>query len=58
MPHFGIEVLRERWPLAFPVKGEDVRPLAISSTLNANAAMPVSSLTNRAPRFMSKPIQK
>jgi hypothetical protein len=35
-----------------------VRPLAISSTLNANAAMSVSSLTNRAPRFMSKPIQK
>jgi hypothetical protein len=22
-----IEALRERWPLAFPVRGEDVRPL-------------------------------
>jgi len=34
-----IEVLRERWPLAFPVKGEDVRPLAISATDEIAAAM-------------------
>jgi sRNA-binding protein len=34
-----IEVLRERWPLAFPVKGEDVRPLAISATEEIAAAM-------------------
>jgi len=34
-----IEVLRERWPLAFPVKGEDVRPLAISATNEIAAAM-------------------
>jgi hypothetical protein len=23
-----LEVLRERWPLAFPIKHQDVRPLA------------------------------
>ena len=34
-----IEVLRERWPLAFPVKGEDVRALAISATEEIAAAM-------------------
>jgi hypothetical protein len=34
-----IEVLQERWPLAFPVKGEDVRPLAISATEEIAAAM-------------------
>ena len=34
-----IEVLRERWPLAFPVKGEDVRALAISDTEEIAAAM-------------------
>jgi hypothetical protein len=25
-------VLREKWPLAFPVKDQDVRPLAIGAT--------------------------
>jgi sRNA-binding protein len=34
-----IEVLRERWPLAFPVTGEDVRPLAISATNEIASAM-------------------
>jgi hypothetical protein len=26
-----IEVLREKWPLAFPVKPHDIRPLAIAA---------------------------
>jgi ProQ/FINO family len=26
-----LEVLRERWPLAFPIKHQDVRPLAASA---------------------------
>ena len=26
-----LEVLRERWPLAFPIKYQDVRPLAASA---------------------------
>jgi sRNA-binding protein len=34
-----IEVVRERWPLAFPVNGEDVRPLAISATNEIAGAM-------------------
>ena len=34
-----LSVLREKWPLAFPVKGEDVRPLAISATEEIAAAM-------------------
>jgi sRNA-binding protein len=32
-------VLREKWPVAFPVKGEDVRPLAISATDEIAATM-------------------
>jgi sRNA-binding protein len=32
-----LAVLRERWPLAFPVKDEDVRPLAISANEIAGA---------------------
>ncbi|HJZ18224.1 MAG TPA: ProQ/FINO family protein, partial [Stellaceae bacterium] len=34
-----IEVLRERWPLAFPVKDEDVRPLAIAAASEIAAVM-------------------
>jgi sRNA-binding protein len=34
-----IEVLRERWALTFPIKGEDMRPLAISATNEIAAAM-------------------
>jgi hypothetical protein len=34
-----LTMLPERWPLAFPVKGEDVRPLAISATDEIAAAM-------------------
>jgi sRNA-binding protein len=32
-------VLREKWPLAFPVKNQDVRPLAIGATGEIAAAM-------------------
>jgi sRNA-binding protein len=32
-------VLREKWPLAFPVKNEDVRPLAMGATGEIAAAM-------------------
>jgi sRNA-binding protein len=32
-------VLREKWPLAFPVKDQDVRPLAIGGTGEIAAAM-------------------
>ena len=32
-------VLREKWPLAFPVKDQDVRPLAIGATGEIAAAM-------------------
>jgi sRNA-binding protein len=32
-------VLREKWPLAFPVKDQDVRPLAIGATGAIAAAM-------------------
>ena len=32
-------VLREKWPLAFPVKQQDVRPLAIGATREIAAAM-------------------
>jgi hypothetical protein len=34
-----LSVLRERWPLAFPVRGEDVRPLAIGAAREIAAAM-------------------
>jgi sRNA-binding protein len=34
-----IEVLREKWPLAFPVKPHDVRPLAIGAAGEIAAAM-------------------
>jgi sRNA-binding protein len=34
-----IEVLRERWPLAFPVKPHDVRPLVIGAAGEIAAAM-------------------
>jgi sRNA-binding protein len=34
-----IAVLREKWPLAFPVKNQDVRPLAIGATGEIAAAM-------------------
>jgi sRNA-binding protein len=34
-----LAVLRERWPLAFPVKDEDVRPLAIGATGEIAAVM-------------------
>ena len=32
-------VLREKWPLAFPVKHQDIRPLAIGATGEIAAAM-------------------
>ena len=32
-------VLREKWPLAFPVKQQDIRPLAIGATREIAAAM-------------------
>src|SRR6202163_3487586 len=32
-------VLRKQWPLAFPAKGQDVRPLAIGATGEIAAAM-------------------
>jgi ProP effector len=31
--------LREKWPLAFPVKNQDVRPLALGTTREIAAAM-------------------
>jgi len=34
-----LEVLRERWPLAFPVQAKDVRPLAIGAVGEIAAAM-------------------
>jgi sRNA-binding protein len=34
-----LSVLREKWPVAFPVKDQGVRPLAISSTEEIGAAM-------------------
>jgi sRNA-binding protein len=34
-----LTVLREKWPLAFPVKDEDVRPLAIDAAGNIAATM-------------------
>jgi sRNA-binding protein len=32
-------LIREKWPLAFPVKQEDIRPLAIGATREIAAAM-------------------
>jgi hypothetical protein len=34
-----LAVLREKWPLAFPVKDQDVRPLAIGAVGEIAAAM-------------------
>jgi ProQ/FINO family len=34
-----LAVLRERWPIAFPIKHEDVRPLAMSVAREVAAAM-------------------
>ena len=34
-----LAVLRERWPLAFPVQAEDVRPLAMGVARQVAAAM-------------------
>jgi sRNA-binding protein len=34
-----LPVLRERWPLAFPTKHEDVRPLAMGAPRQVGAAM-------------------
>jgi sRNA-binding protein len=34
-----LAVLRERWPLAFPVKDQDVRPLAIAAASEIAAVM-------------------
>ena len=34
-----LEVLRERWPLAFPIKHQDVRPLAASAVGVITATM-------------------
>src|SRR6516164_5798780 len=38
-----LEVLRERWPLAFPIKHQDVRPLAASTVGVITATMGWSS---------------
>ena len=32
-------LLREKWPLAFPLKHQDIRPLAIGATGEITAAM-------------------
>jgi hypothetical protein len=34
-----LAALRDQWPLAFPVKNQDVRPLAIGTTREIAAAM-------------------
>jgi hypothetical protein len=34
-----LAVLREQWPLAFPVKRQDIRPLTIGATREIAAAM-------------------
>jgi sRNA-binding protein len=34
-----LAVLRERWPLAFPINREDVRPLVMGSARHASATM-------------------
>jgi hypothetical protein len=34
-----LAVLREKWPLAFPAKDQDVRPLAVGSAREIAAAM-------------------
>jgi len=34
-----LAVLREKWPLAFPIRDQDVRPLAIGATREIAAAM-------------------
>jgi hypothetical protein len=34
-----LEVLRERWPLAFPTNREDVRPLAMGTSRQVAATM-------------------
>ena len=34
-----LAVLREKWPLAFPLKDEDVRPLAIGAAREIATAM-------------------
>jgi sRNA-binding protein len=34
-----LAVLREKWPLAFPVKEQDVRPLAIGAAAEIGTAM-------------------
>jgi hypothetical protein len=37
--HGQLAVLRDKWPLAFPLNDQDVRPLAIGSTRDIAAAM-------------------
>ena len=37
--HRHLAVLRDKWPLAFPLNDQDVRPLAIGSTRDIAAAM-------------------
>jgi sRNA-binding protein len=36
---FPQQLLREKWPLAFPIKQEDVRPLAMGAARQVAAAM-------------------
>jgi hypothetical protein len=46
-----LEVLRERWPLAFPIKHQDVRPLAASTVGVIAATMGWSTGYTRAVLF-------
>ena len=39
-----LEVLRQRWPFAFPIKHHDVRPLAASAVGVIAATMPAPAL--------------
>jgi len=51
-------VLREKWPLAFPAKPEDVRPLAIGAAGEIAAAMgwsPPHTLGVLGARCIAKP---
>ena len=43
-----LEVLRERWPLAFPIKHQDVRPLAASAVGVIAATMAGQQATHAA----------
>jgi hypothetical protein len=40
-----IAVLREKWPLAFPVEHQDVRPLAMGAARQVASSRPCPSFT-------------